>query len=106
MSKNRVSEAMTEKMAQLSRLSLTANERVEFTIQLERVLEYFEALTMLDTSSTEPLIYPSLIDVGTEGLAARADVSFVSPLVDSNVPATIAAAPESLEHQFIVPKVV
>ena len=43
-----------QKLAQLSGLQLGDNEAVTLTADIERILEYFQQLEELDTSSVEP----------------------------------------------------
>ena len=42
------------KVANLARLQLTSTEEEQFTTQLGNILDYFEQLSELDTSTVEP----------------------------------------------------
>ena len=43
--------------ANLARLRFTPDERVELTSQLNRIFQYFESLTELETVGLEPLTH-------------------------------------------------
>lgn len=47
-----------EYVARLARLSLTEEEKENFTSQLSSILEYMEKLKTLDTSGVEPTSHP------------------------------------------------
>ena len=83
-------------VADLARLSLTANELDAFTLQLADVLDYAADLDALDLSDLEPTAHPlPLVNV------FRADVE--GPTSDRDE--VLAAAPSVEEAQFRVPPV-
>lgn len=51
-----------EKVAQLSRLELTDEEMREFEGQFEKILEYFEKISEINTEGVKPLITPTEIE--------------------------------------------
>lgn len=44
-----------EKMAKLSRIAITEEEREKFTQSLSSIIDYFDVLNSFDTSSTEAM---------------------------------------------------
>lgn len=55
-----ISKEQVEHIATLARLRLSAEERDQFTIQLNQILQYAEKLNELDTQDIEPTshVYP------------------------------------------------
>lgn len=45
-------------VAKLARLSLTEDECVRFTEQLDRIIGYFDELSLVDTTGVEPMSHP------------------------------------------------
>ena len=83
-------------VADLARLSLTAEELDAFTLQLAEVLDHAADLDALDLSDLEPTAHPlPLVNV------FRADVE--GPTSDRDE--VLAAAPSVEEAQFRVPPV-
>ena len=83
-------------VADLARLSLTADELDAFTLQLADVLDHAADLDALDLSDLEPTAHPlPLVNV------FRADVA--GPTSDRDE--VLAAAPSVEEAQFRVPPV-
>ena len=83
-------------VADLARLSLTADELYAFTLQLADVLDHAADLDALDLSDLEPTAHPlPLVNV------FRADVE--GPTSDRDE--VLAAAPSVEEAQFRVPPV-
>ena len=83
-------------VADLARLSLTADELDAFTLQLADVLDHAADLDALDLSDLEPTAHPPpLVNV------FRADVE--GPTSDRDE--VLAAAPSVEEAQFRVPPV-
>jgi len=83
-------------VADLARLSLTADELDAFTLQLADVLDHAADLDALDLSDLEPTAHPlPLVNV------FRADVE--GPTCDRDE--VLAAAPSVEETQFRVPPV-
>ncbi len=63
----KLSERQVRRVAQLSHLELTANEIKSLQAELSAVVDYFSALTELDTEGIEPMGHPAeLTDVLAE----------------------------------------
>lgn len=45
-------------VARLARLSLTDAESERFTVQLGRIMDYFDELSQVDTDGVEPMSHP------------------------------------------------
>ena len=76
-----------DKIAMLSRLSLTPEEREKFTTQLSDVLAYVDALQKVDTENVEPMAHAV-----TMPAPLRDDVTAPSP--DTVRTALLAQFPE------------
>ena len=50
-----------ENVAKLARLSLTEEEKVTYTEQLGKILEYFDELAAVDTNGVEPMSHALLV---------------------------------------------
>ncbi len=93
---SRINPAEVERIADLARLELGADEVQRMTAELEAILGYVAALEQLDTTSVEPTFHPLLVTT-----ALRDDVA--APPLD---PArALANAPERSGTAFVVPKV-
>lgn len=86
-----------EKVAYLSRLELTEEEKSEFTGHINRLLEHFENLQQLDTENVEPTSH--VIPVYS---VFRGDEVRPSLLPDD----VVSNGPEVAENCFVVPRVV
>ncbi|MEN9869507.1 MAG: hypothetical protein RLZZ171_490 [Cyanobacteriota bacterium] len=85
------------KVANLARLNITEAEEVEFTIQLNSILEYFDQLSELDTTD----VLPTTRAIETSNIT-RADQ--VVPFPDKQE--LLKAAPEQQGEFFRVPKII
>ena len=92
-----ISEAQVEQVAQLARLALSDEEKQRLTEQLNAILTYMEQLG----------------EVPTEGVQPTAHVlDLVNVLRDDTVRQTLSAdaalanAPETVQHFFVVPRIV
>jgi len=92
-----VSISEVEKIAMLSRLSFSDEEKQKFQHDLEAILMAAQRLNELDTSSVEPTAHIQ----GIENVL-RADI--VQPSMDNDK--LTAGAPERENGCFIVPRVV
>jgi aspartyl-tRNA(Asn)/glutamyl-tRNA(Gln) amidotransferase subunit C len=54
-----VNEELLEKLANLSRLHFTEEEKKEFGADLQKMIRFMEKLNELDLSGTEPLLHMS-----------------------------------------------
>lgn len=92
-----VTKQDVEHVAALARLTLSEEEKVTFTTQLNEVLAYMEKLTSLDTSGVEPLAH--VIDLPA---VFRDDV--LRPGLTREE--ALRNAPSATEEFFRVPKVI
>ncbi|HDQ25768.1 MAG TPA: Asp-tRNA(Asn)/Glu-tRNA(Gln) amidotransferase subunit GatC [bacterium] len=92
-----ISKEDVAKIANLSRLEITAEEAEEYSKQLSEVLEHVERLNMLDTENIEPSIYA--IDMKN---VTRKDE--VEPSLDRKK--VFDAAPSVENNGFKVPKII
>ena len=84
-------------IALLARLELTPDEETAFAAQLDHILQHFETLQQLDTTSIEPTAH--IADLETP---FRDDVVRNTPDPD----ALLANAPQRDGHHFKVPKII
>lgn len=86
-----------QNLAQLSNIQLSSEEAAALTVDIENILAYIDMLGELDTSGVEPTYQVNDLknifrdDVVDQGSVTRADL--------------LAIAPESLDNQVKVPKV-
>ena len=92
----RVTPETVDHVAALARLTLTPDERERFARQLDAVLTYAESIQALDLSGVEPMSHA----IAT-GLF-RPDTP--RPSLDRE--RVLAAAPESADGLFLVPRVI
>lgn len=85
------------KVANLARLNLTEAEEVEFTTQLNDILEYFDQLSELDTAD----VLPTTRAIETSNIT-RADQ--LTPFAYKED--LLQAAPEQQGEFFRVPKII
>ena len=92
-----VTRKEVEHIAELARLQLDESELEEYTLQLNKILEYVEKLNELDTENVKPLSHP------IEGANIfREDI--VQRSVDRED--ALKNAPSKDEEFFKVPKVI
>jgi len=92
-----VTRKEVEHIAELARLELTNIELEEYTVQLNKILEYVEKLNELNTENIQPLSHP------IEGANVfREDIMI--PSVDREE--ALKNAPAKNEEFFKVPKVI
>jgi len=96
-----INKTDVEKIAELARLELTAEETDSFTTQLGSILDYVEKLNELDTSSVEPMSHCST-STGDVEYARRDDL--VQPSLGQKV--ATENAPDAEAGFFRVPKVI
>ena len=96
-----ITELDIEKLAQLSQLELTSDERHALTPQLARIVEYVEQLNELDTSSVEPAL--GGLTAEGEGNATMRDDE-VRPSLGQEL--ALDQAPDRAANYFRVPKVI
>ena len=93
----RITREQVDRIAELSRLSLSADEAEAMERDLARILDYVADLQELDTEGVEPTAHA--IDLATP---VRADVAAV-PMDPERA---VANAPEAAGTAFVVPKVI
>jgi aspartyl-tRNA(Asn)/glutamyl-tRNA(Gln) amidotransferase subunit C len=96
-----IARADVEKIAELARLELTAEETTSFTEQLSSILGYIDKLNELDTTDVAPLSHGSTAGDDTE--YARRDDE-VRPSLGQQV--ATKNAPDAEKGYFKVPKVI
>jgi len=92
-----VTKKEVEQIAELARLQLDESELEDYTIQLNKILEYVEKLNELDTEKVKPLSHP----IEGENVF-REDI--VKPSVDREE--ALKNAPSKDDEYFKVPKVI
>ena len=90
-----------EKIAELARLELTAEETESFTEQLSSILGYIDKLNEIDTTGVEPMSHSTLGNDAPQ-LAQRDDE--VRPSLGAQV--ATENAPDNEAGYFKVPKVI
>jgi len=90
-----------EKIAELARLELTADEVVSFAGQLSSILGYIDKLNELDTSGVEPMSHCSTTAGETVQLG-REDA--VAPSLGQKL--AVENAPDGEDGYFRVPRVI
>jgi aspartyl-tRNA(Asn)/glutamyl-tRNA(Gln) amidotransferase subunit C len=93
---SRINPAEVERIADLARLELGADEVQRMTTELEAILGYVAALEQLDTTGVELTLHTLLVTT-----PLRDDVA-VPPLDPARA---LANAPERSGTAFVVPKV-
>ncbi|HAB53203.1 MAG: asparaginyl/glutamyl-tRNA amidotransferase subunit C [Ignavibacteria bacterium RIFOXYB2_FULL_35_12] len=86
-----------EHIAELARLQLKENELEEYTLQLNKILDYVEKLNELDTKNVKPLSHP----VEGENVFREDELK---PSVDREE--ALKNAPSKNDEFFKVPKVI
>jgi aspartyl-tRNA(Asn)/glutamyl-tRNA(Gln) amidotransferase subunit C len=86
-----------EHVAELARLEVSAQEKEELTLQMNRILLYMEKLNQLDTSRVEPTSH--VIDL---------ENAFREDGVQESLPRDecLDNAPESNGVEFVVPRII
>jgi aspartyl-tRNA(Asn)/glutamyl-tRNA(Gln) amidotransferase subunit C len=93
---DKIDQIQVKKVAKLARLELTEAEILEFTSQLEAIIEYIQKINVLDTQNVEPLAH----------CLAISNVLREDCVKDSlGTEKTLANAPDHDEMFFIVPKI-
>jgi aspartyl-tRNA(Asn)/glutamyl-tRNA(Gln) amidotransferase subunit C len=92
-----ISDAQVEHVAQLARLALSAEEKQRFTEQLNAILSYMEQLNEAPTEGVEPTAHVlDLVNVLRDDTVRHRH----------NADAALANAPETVQHFFVVPRIV
>ena len=99
MTKIRIDEDLTQKIARLARLKLTSQEKTLFTKDLQKILDYIEQLGEVKTEGVEPINhgYP-LAEHYREDVAIQ--------LSEEETREIVACSEGHLYDQFRVPQVI
>src|SRR5215813_9757870 len=90
-----------EKIAELARLELTADEVVSFAGQLSSILGYIDKLNELDTSGVEPMSHCSTAGEQPDELRREDNVA---PSLGQKI--AVENAPDAEDGYFRVPRVI
>ena len=93
----KITDQEVMRIAGLARLRFSPDERVDLTIQLNRILKYFESLAELDTIGVEPLMH----EPQSVGVLRPDDVRQCMPR-----DAVFYNAPDHEKNLFKVPKII
>lgn len=96
-----ITQNEVEKIAELSNLELTAEEKVALSAQLAGIVAYIDQLEELDTTGIEPWRQPSAGEM-INSHTTRADL--VEPCLGQQQ--ALDQAPDSDEGHFLVPRVI
>lgn len=92
-----IEEFDIEYVAKLARLELTEAEKVKFTGQLEKIIDYFHKLSSVDTENVEPTAHANPIyDVLREDVAK-------TPFTQEQA---LKNAPKSSAGHVVMPRVI
>lgn len=92
-----VTRKEVEHIAELARLELNESELEEYTVQLNKILEYVEKLNELNTEDVQPLSHPvEAVNVFREDI--------LKPSIDRED--ALRNAPSKDDEFFKVPKVI
>ncbi len=89
-----IDEALTQKLAQMARLTLTDKETSLFTSQIHQIISYMETLTSLeDTQATDTTTPITVVSLREDRVHCE------------DADATLACAPDLLDNGFRVPQI-
>ena len=94
-----VNEELTQKIAKLSRLKLSAEEISKYTRDLSKILDFVSELNEVDTTNIEPTIHGIQLDQHM-----REDIPV--QLSEVETARYLQCAEQSLYEQFKVPQVI
>ncbi len=96
----KITEELVDYVSELSRLKLPEGEKAAMAAELEKIVDYMDVLSGLDTTGVEPLSH--VFPVKNVLNVLRADQ--VAPSCDRE--ALLAGAPASDGEAFLVPRAV
>ena len=92
-----ISAVQVEQVAQLARLALSDEEKQRFTEQLNAILTYMEQLREVPTEGVQPTAHVlDLVNVWRDDTVRQT----------LSADAALANAPETVQHFFVVPRIV
>ncbi|SHM07645.1 aspartyl/glutamyl-tRNA(Asn/Gln) amidotransferase subunit C [Chitinophaga jiangningensis] len=92
-----VNDTLVQQLADLSRLEFSAEEKKEFTGDLQRMITFVEKLNELDTSNVKPLLHL------TEDYNVFREDAVISSITREEA---LKNAPEATDEYFKVPKII
>lgn len=92
-----IDQKTIQKIAQLARLKVNAEEAAEYGDQLSKVLTHFQQISKIDTTNIEPLVTPTEIEFFVREDNSAQDISTEDMLKN---------APDRAGNLFKVPPVV
>ena len=96
-----VNEALIQKVAELSRLELNAQEIQEYVKSIGDILKHVDQLSSVNVEGVEPMVYG--VD---DALRLRADEVIETPKTADGKPKILEHAPEVFHDGFKVPQIV
>ena len=98
MENKKIDNSVMNRIENLSKLSLSEEERAKAMIEMDKILEYVSKLNEVDTDGVEPLV--NVLSISN---VLRED----EVVTDENaVEKTIANGPVTKDNMFVVPKTV
>lgn len=97
MSDSKFNKDVIQKIANLARLQLSAEEANAFSEQLSKIIDHFDEISAIDTKGIEPLITPSEIEYTLREDAVKQNF---------HAEEMVANAPDKQGNLFKVPPVV
>lgn len=98
MSEKKIDEIIMNRIENLSKLSLSEEERVKAMGEMDKIIEYVSRLNEVDTEAIEPLV--NVLPISN---VLREDDVVVN---EDAVEKTIANGPMTKDNMFVVPKTV
>ena len=101
MADNKIDNSMMNRIENLSKLSLTEDERIKAIYEMEKILEYVGKLNEVDTDGVEPLV--NVLPISN---VLREDEIVEDSKGEEAVSKTIENGPSVKDNMFVVPKTV
>ena len=101
MADNKIDNSMMNRIENLSKLSLTEDERIKAIYEMEKILEYVGKLNEVDTDGVEPLV--NVLPISN---VLREDEIVEDSKGEEAVSKTIENGPFVKDNMFVVPKTV
>lgn len=98
MADKKIDDIMMNRIENLSKLSLTDEERVKAMDEMEKLINYVDKISELNTDGVEPLV--NVLPISN---VLREDEVVIN---DDAVDRTIANGPAIKDNMFVVPKTV
>lgn len=98
MADKKIDDTIMNRIENLSKLSLTDEERVKAMDEMEKLINYVDKISELNTDGVEPLV--NVLSISN---VLREDEIIIN---DDAVDRTIANGPMTKDNMFVVPKTV